>query len=97
MNIKAILAGVAVAVLCMAAPAVAAEPVNLNTATLDELSASPFCGPELAAKIVEYRENIGDFASYEELKELEGVNDTVIKKLSEGFVIEGVEAFDCNC
>ena len=97
MNIKAILAGVAVAVLCIAGPAVAAELVNLNTATLDELSASPACGPEFAAKIVEYRENIGDFTSYDELKELEGVTDTMIKKLSEGFVIEGVEAFDCNC
>ena len=56
MNIKAILAGVAVAVLCIAGPAFAAEQVNLNTATLEELSASPVCGPELAAKIVEYRE-----------------------------------------
>lgn len=97
MNIKAILAGVAVAVLCVAGSAFAAEPVNLNTATYDELAASPACGPELAAKLVEYRENIGDFASYDELKEIEGVDDAVIKKLSEGFVIEGVEAFDCNC
>ena len=70
---------------------------NLNTATLSELSADPNIGPELAAKIVEFRENVGDFTKYEDLKEIEGIDDAKIKQINEKFQIEGVASFDCNC
>ena len=74
MNLKTLLACVAVAaVLTFSGNAMAAEKANLNTATLSELSADPNIGPDLAAKIVEFRENVGDFTKYEDLKEIEGV------------------------
>ncbi|MBR6738152.1 MAG: helix-hairpin-helix domain-containing protein [Oscillospiraceae bacterium] len=98
MNLKNILACAAIAlVLSLSGTAMAAEKANLNTATLSELSADPNIGAELAAKIVEFRENVGDFTSYEDLKEIEGVDDTKIKQINERFQIEGVASFDCNC
>ena len=62
-----------------------------------ELAADPNIGAELAAKIVEFRENVGDFTKYEDLKEIEGIDDAKIKQINEKFQIEGVASFDCNC
>ncbi len=97
MDIKRILACFAVAALCFTGTAFAAEKANLNSATEEELAADPNIGPDLARKIVEYRENVGDFTSYDELKEVEGITDTKIKQINEHFEIEGVASFDCNC
>ena len=98
MNLKTLLACAAIAVvLTFSGTAMAAEKANLNTATLSELSADPNIGPELAAKIVEFRENVGDFTSYNDLKEIEGIDDAKIKQINEKFQIEGVASFDCNC
>lgn len=97
MDIKRILICFAVASLCLTGTAFAADKANLNSATEDELAADPNIGADLARKIVEYRENVGDFANYEELKEVEGITDTKIKQINEHFQIEGVASFDCNC
>ncbi len=98
MNIKTLLACTAVAaVLTFSGNAFAAEKANLNTATQKELAADPNIGPELAAKIVELRENMGDFTKYEDLKEIEGMDDATIKKINQNFQIKGVASFDCNC
>ena len=98
MNIKTFFACAAVAaMLALSGNAMAAEKLNLNVATQAELAADPNIGPELAAKIVEFRENVGDFTKYEDLKEIEGIDDAKIKKINEKFQIEGVASFDCNC
>ncbi len=97
MDIKRFFACLAVTALCFTGTASAAEKANLNSATKEELAADPNIGPELAGKIVEYRENVGDFADYEELKEVEGITDSKIKQINEHFQIEGVASFDCNC
>ncbi|WP_298069007.1 helix-hairpin-helix domain-containing protein [uncultured Mailhella sp.] len=97
MDFKRFFACFAVAALCFTTTAYAAEKANLNSATEEELAADPAIGPDLAAKIVEYRGNVGDFTSYEELKEVEGITDTKIKEINEHFEIKGVASFDCNC
>jgi competence protein ComEA len=53
----------------------AAGPVNLNTATADELDALPGVGPVLARRIVEWRQAHGGFTSAEQLGEVGGVGD----------------------
>lgn len=94
---KKIIFGLALALICSMGPAFAAEKVNINTATQEELAACPAVGADLAAKITEYIQNVGDFTSYDDLKEIEGIDDSKIKAITEFFVIEGVESFDCNC
>jgi competence protein ComEA len=53
----------------------AGTPVNLNTATVEQLDALPGVGPVLAQRIVEWREAHGAFTSPDQLGEVSGVGD----------------------
>ncbi|SFL46441.1 competence protein ComEA [Desulfomicrobium norvegicum] len=55
-----------------AAPGFAQDLVNINTATVQELTSLPGIGPVTAAKIVEYRE-AHPFATVEEIQEVKGI------------------------
>ncbi len=48
-------------------------PVNLNTATLDQLDALPGVGPVLAQRILDYRTQNGPFTTIDQLQEVPGV------------------------
>jgi competence protein ComEA len=50
-------------------------PVNLNTATLDELEALPGIGPVLGQHILDYREQHGPFRTIEDLLNVSGIGD----------------------
>jgi competence protein ComEA len=53
----------------------APPPVNLNTATIQQLEALPGIGPRTAARIIEYREKHGPFKKVEELMNVQGVGE----------------------
>jgi competence ComEA-like helix-hairpin-helix protein len=65
---------------------------NLNEADTTQFQGIYGIGPALARRIVKYREGLGGFVSNEQLKEVYGLDSTVIKKLlkvsflSEGFI-----------
>lgn len=61
------------------------EPVNLNTADRAALTALPGIGEELAARIVEYREEHGPFETVEEITEVSGIGQGKLAAL-EGLV-----------
>jgi competence protein ComEA len=50
-------------------------PVNLNTATLDQLEALPGIGPTLAQAIIDERERSGGFRAVEDLRRVRGIGD----------------------
>jgi competence protein ComEA len=56
-------------------PAAAAAPVNLNTATPEQLDTLPGVGPATVQKILEYREQHGGFGSVEELGQVSGIGE----------------------
>jgi len=58
-----------------------AEPVNLNTATAEELQTLPGIGPVLAERIVDYRAAHGAFTEVEELLEVEGIGGAKLDAL----------------
>lgn len=64
-----------------AGPAGATGPVNLNTATLDQLDALPGIGPALAQRILDYRAEHGSFSSVDQLDDVSGIGTVTFARL----------------
>ena len=58
-------------------------PVNLNTATVEDLDALPGVGPVTAAAIVAWRDANGRFAGVDQLGEVDGIGPARLAKLRE--------------
>jgi competence protein ComEA len=60
-----------------------AGPVNLNTATPDQLQTLPGVGPVLAQRIVDYRDQHGGFRTVAELRQVTGIGDARYRDLKD--------------
>lgn len=58
-----------------------AAPIDLNTATVDQLDALPGVGPVTAAAIVAWRDANGKFSSVDQLGEVDGIGTARLEKL----------------
>jgi competence protein ComEA len=58
-----------------------AQPVNLNTATVQQLDTLPGVGPVMAAAIVAWRDAHGRFTSVDQLSEVDGIGPGRLEKL----------------
>ena len=56
-------------------------PVNLNTATAEQLETLPGVGPATAKRILEYRQKSGGFKKVEELMNVKGIGEKSFLKL----------------
>lgn len=56
-------------------------PLDLNTATVDQLDALPGIGPATAEAIISYRQQHGRFRSVEELVEVRGIGESKLAAL----------------
>lgn len=56
-------------------------PVNLNTATVEELCTLPNIGEERAAAILKYRSDHGGFSDIREIRNVIGISDSMFTKL----------------
>ena len=61
--------------------ATASGPVNVNTATVQELEGLPEIGPAIAQRIVDYRTQHGPFQTLEELAAVSGISDRMVEDL----------------
>ncbi|HEU5323238.1 MAG TPA: helix-hairpin-helix domain-containing protein, partial [Methylomirabilota bacterium] len=62
-------------------PAADPGPVDLNSATPDDLARLPGVGPSLAARIVERRQSGGTFRSIEDLRRVKGIGPVKLERL----------------
>ena len=59
----------------------AAAPVNLNTATAEQLESIPGVGPKMAERILDYRQKNGGFKKVEDLMNVSGVGEKSFLKM----------------
>ncbi len=59
-----------------------AFPINLNTATADELTRISGIGEKRAASIIAYRESIGSYTSVDQIKNIRGIGDATYAKIA---------------
>ena len=57
------------------------ELLNINTASAEELQTLPNIGVQMAQRIVNYREQYGEFASVEDLQKVKGIGAKTLEKL----------------
>jgi len=62
--------------------------ININKASLEQLTYLPGIGPELAKRIIEYRERNGKFASILELEKVKGIGEIKLQKIKEKITFE---------
>jgi len=66
-------------------------PVNLNTAPAEELTQLPGIGPELAQRIVEYREGHGPFQTAAEIMLVSGIGEKKYEDMKDRITVEVTE------
>lgn len=85
------IAVMALAIALISAPwlAAAAGKVNINTATVEELSLLPRVGPAVAGRIVEFRDKNGNFKRAEDLLQVSGIGDRTFDLIEPFISLEG--------
>lgn len=66
-------------------------PLDLNTATQAQLEQLPGIGPELAKRILAYRQTNGPFVTTEQLMDVEGIGEKRYAAMEQLVCIGGVE------
>jgi competence ComEA-like helix-hairpin-helix protein len=75
------------------------KTVNINTVTAEELAKSvPLISLDLAKRVVEYRKKNGEFQVLQELLQIDGFTQTLLRKVKPFLFIEDLgDSDDCTC
>ncbi len=85
---KVVIVSVLLFAVCLfGQPAFSSEKINLNTATIEQLTQIKGIGTVTAQKIVQYRQS-KKFASVEELTNVQGIGDKTLEKFRDQLTVE---------
>ncbi len=92
-NMKRLLVAlIAASAVAIVAPATGeTQPINVNTASVAELTSISGIGPSKARAIVEHRDANGSFASVEDLQSVRGIGDKLLERLRPQVTVGGVD------
>jgi competence protein ComEA len=62
---------------------IAAEKINLNTGTLDDLQKLTGVGPKIAQRILDFRKQNGPFKKIEDLMKVKGIGEKTFGKFKD--------------
>lgn len=71
------------ALLLSLSVAFAADKIDLNSASMQELQSLNGVGPATASAIIKYRESKGSFSNVDELSNVKGIGDKKLQNLSD--------------
>ena len=77
----------AVAALSVADAGEKTAPLDINTATAEELETLPGIGPVVAQRIIEYREENGPFDRIADLLNVKGIGDQTFERLMDRITV----------
>jgi competence protein ComEA len=63
------------------------EPVNLNTATLEQLETVPDVGPAMAQRILDWRMEHGRFETVSQLRQVRGIGDRKFAEMRDSVTV----------
>jgi competence ComEA-like helix-hairpin-helix protein len=58
-------------------------PININTASIEELQNLPRIGPKMAERIVQHRQEVGLFQTISDFKKVRGIGDKTFQNLKD--------------
>ena len=61
--------------------------MNINTANQSELDQLPGIGPSIAQKIIEYREENGNFKNIQELQNVKGIGNAKYEEIKDNVTV----------
>ena len=61
--------------------------MNINTATRNELDGLPGIGPALAQRIIDFREENGNFKSIEDIQNVKGIGNSKFDEIKDKIVV----------
>jgi competence protein ComEA len=69
--------------------------LNLNAVTVEQLANVPGVSQELAQKIIDASSENGEFVDMDELLDIEGIDNSLLRQLKQHLYIEATSG--CNC
>ena len=62
--------------------------INLNTATVEQLTSLPGIGDAKAVNILEYRKQVGQFKDIEEIMNVSGIGEAMFEKIKDKITVK---------
>ncbi len=87
-RLKIVAAILFISILLMPVSLIAADKVNINTATLEELMTLKGIGPKYAQRIIDYREAHDPFEKIEDIMKVKGIGTKTFKVNKDKITVE---------